>query len=417
MPFAARRLAALVMIALAAAAHAQDDLRDRVVTSKGKEVRGRVVDPAARDELVVLQGGKRVRLARAEVASLDTVGDRLASWLDRRARQQGQLAAQRFLIDDAVAKELPGLAKLQALWLALAHDDDAAHGFLGHQRTPKGWQWRHGRRLLARAAWDAAVAADGLDLAGERFVLRGGSKPLDEVLALFDLERLGAHWFTALGRELGAREVLQPVRVRVSPSPAAFPRWGLSPMPWFAPAPHGDEARTFHGGGARPERLFFVGAQGLIYRTLAGEVDRADERDRVCPWLEIGIGMALERSFAGPAGFAAPGPIQGLPTTAWRALRRGYDLENLLHLPMHACFYLRDDAATAVHWSAAEGFVAWLLDEQAKPPRREAFLRFARAALVERKGDSSSAFDAAMGEKVERLDAPWRAWLEARAKE
>lgn len=417
MPLAARPLAALATIALATAASAQDDLRDRIVTTKGKEVRGRVVDPAARDELVVLQGGKRVRIARADVASLDTVGGRVAAWLDRRARQQGQLAAQRFLIDDAAAKELPGLARLQALWLALAHDDDAAHAFLGHQRTAKGWQWRHGRRLLARAAWDAAVAADGLDLAGERFALRGGGRPLDEALALFDLERLGAHWFATLGKDLGAREVLRPVRVLVSPSPAAFPRWGLAPMPWFAPAPHGDEARTFHGGGARPERLFFVGAQGLIYRTLAGDVDAADARDRVCPWLEIGLGMVLERSFAGPAGFAAPGPIQGLPAVAWRALRRDYDLENLLHLPMHACFYLRDDAATALHWSAAEGFVAFLLDDEAKPPRRDAFLRFARAALAEAKGDSSSAFDAALGEPVERLDAPWRSWLEAKAKE
>jgi hypothetical protein len=40
---------------------------------------------------------------------------------------------------------------------------------------------------------------------------------------------------------------------------------------------------------------------------------------------------------------------------------------------------------------------------------------FVREALGERKGDSSSAFDKAMGVKVEELDEPWRAWLAKKA--
>lgn len=415
---AARRLAALAAgaIALAAAAVGQDDLRDLVVTTKGKQLRGRVATPFAADELVVQQGGKRIRVARADVASTATVADQLAAWLDRRARLQSQPAAQRFLVDEAAQKGMHGLARAQALWLALTQDDATAHARLDHKKGKDGWLWRHGKKLLPRPEWDAAIAADGLELVGERFVVRGGARPLDEVLALFDLERLGAHVMATFGRELGLREALQPVRVVVAASPGAFPKWGFAPVPYFVPAPHGDEARTFHCGQARPDRLFFVGAQGLLYRTLVGEVDRANDRDRVCPWLEIGLGMTLERSFAGDAGFAAPGPHRELAATAWRAQRRAFDLENLLHLPMHACFYLQDDAATAVHWSCAEAFVAWLLDPQAQPPRRAAFLRFAAQALGARKGDSSSAFDAAMGAPVESLDAPWRRWLEATAR-
>lgn len=418
MPSSARLAAlAVAAVALAGGAIGQDDLRDRVVTTKGKELRGRVATPFAADELVVQQGGKRLRVARGDVASLELVGDHVAAWLDRRARQQGQPAAQRFLIDDAAQKGLYGLARAQALWLALTLDDDAAHARLDHKKGKDGWLWRHGKKLLPRPAWDAAVAAEGLEVAGERFVVRGGARPVDEVLALFDLERLGVHVMATFGRDLGLREALQPVRVVVAAAPVVFRKWGFAPVPYFVPAPHGDEARTFHSGQERPDRLFFVGAQGLLYRTLIGEVDRANDRDRVCPWLEIGLGMTLERSFSGDAGFAAPGPHRELPATAWRAQRRDFDLENLLHLPMLACFYLKDDAATALHWSCAEAFVAWLLDPQAQPPRRTEFLRFAAQALGARKGDSSSAFDAAMGAPVETLDAPWRRWLEAKAKE
>jgi hypothetical protein len=96
---------------------------------------------------------------------------------------------------------------------------------------------------------------------------------------------------------------------------------------------------------------------------------------------------------------------------AQQAMSRGYRLTHLLHLPMYGSFYLTDDTATAVNWSAAATFTAWLLEKDNQPPTREKFLQYVVAALRERKGDSSSLFDKAMGRAIEDLDEPWRQWL------
>jgi hypothetical protein len=56
-------------------------------------------------------------------------------------------------------------------------------------------------------------------------------------------------------------------------------------------------------------------------------------------------------------------------------------------------------------------FVAWLLQPDNQPPTRAPFLRFVRASLGDRKGDSSSAFDKIMGRRIEAFDEPWREWL------
>jgi hypothetical protein len=165
----------------------------------------------------------------------------------------------------------------------------------------------------------------------------------------------------------------------------------------------------------RPERLFFVGAQGLLYRTLIGQTNDRDDRDRVCAWLEIGLGMWLENSMQGPNGFAAPTDPKGLDVQSLQALGRGYRLTHLLHLPMYGSFYLTDDTTTATNWSASSTFVAWLLEPDNQPATREPFLRFVREALKDKKGDSSSAFDKAMGRSVEDLDEPWRKWLAKKA--
>ena len=408
-----RRAVTLLTLVLAAGAAAQDDLRDRVTRRDGRVVTGRVAEPWSGGELVVLQGGKRVRVAAADVAALELVGERVRAFCERRVRMQSSVRAQQLLIEQAAADGLGNLARLQATWLAARHDDERAHTFLGHERGANGWLWPHAGRKLTREQLDAALAQDPMVLRGERFTLRCDAGLATNVEALLDLEHLGAVWYARLGRELGLREVLEPIPVVAHRSDERFPKWGFRPLPYYVPPPHGDEARTYYAGAqpVRPERLFFVGTQGLIYRSLAGEVDRGDERDRVCAWLEVGLGMWMERTMQGPAGFAAPGPPRAHDAQAFVALGRGYRLTHLLHLPMYGSFYLADDHATAVNWSAAEMFVAWLLDESNRPETRAPFLRFVRAALRERKGDSSSAFDRTMGRRVEDLDAPWRAWL------
>lgn len=408
----------LAVVGFVSGARGQDDLRDTIVRTDGKVVTGRVVEPFASDELVVVQGGKRLRIPRKDVATTDLVGDRVQAFCERRLRQKDSAKAQQFLIDHAAAQGLPGLARLQAMWLVL-HDDgnEAAHLFLGHKKGDKGWLWEHDGRRLTRAQLEVALPQQPLRLVGERFALKCTAGLVTNVGALLDLETAGVTWYSRFGKELGAREVLTPIEVVAHRNAEEFPKWGFRPLPYFVPAPHGDEARTFYAGPApvRPERLFFVGMQGLLYHSLIGEVDRANDRDRVCPWLEIGLGMWLENTMQGPSGFAAAGDLQRVDRQSFSALGRGYRLTHLLHLPMYGSFYLTDDSASATNWAAAAMLVTWLLEADNQQNTREPFLAFIRAALKERKGDSSSAFDKIMGRSIESLDEPWRAWLAKKA--
>ncbi|MBL8753890.1 MAG: hypothetical protein JNK15_11385 [Planctomycetes bacterium] len=410
---------ALLFVGLAALGglRSQDDQRDNVTRTDGKVVQGRVVEPFAATEIVVLQGGRRVRIPRAEVATMDLVGDRLAAFCERRVRQKDSRKAQSFLVDHAKVQGLAGMARLQAMWLALQDDDEAAHTFLGHQKGPKGWLWEHDGKKHTREQLELVLQKQPLRLVGERFALTCTAGLATNVGALLDLESAGAHWFARFGKDLGLAEVLQPIEVHAARNVDEFQKWGFRPLPYFVPPPHGDVARTFYSGPqpVRPERLFFVGAQGLLYRTLIGEANGRDDRDRVCAWLEIGLGMWLENSMQGPNGMAAPTEPRGLDVQSLQALGRGYRLTHLLHLPMYGSYYLTDDTATATNWSAATTFVAWLLEPDNQPVTREPFLKFVRTALKERKGDSSSAFDKAMGLRVEDLDEPWRKWLAKKA--
>jgi hypothetical protein len=121
--------------------------------------------------------------------------------------------------------------------------------------------------------------------------------------------------------------------------------------------------------------------------------------------------MLMQHTMDGPPGFAAPGPLRAQDLQALQALGRGYRLTHLLHLPMYSAYYLADDTDTAINWAASTMFVAWLLQPDNQPPTRAPFLRFVRASLGDRKGDSSSAFDKIMGRRIEAFDEPWREWL------
>lgn len=419
--FQARRTAAaplaLLALALAPGLAGQDDLRDRVTRKDGRVLTGRIAEPFAADELVLLQGGKRVRIARADVAELDLVGDRVREFFQRRFRHRNSPRALRYLVDWAVSAGLPGLARLQAMALALQNDDPALHAFLGNKPGTDGWLWRHDGRSLTKEQLEEALAKSPLRLVGERFALRCDAGLGTGVDALLDLEHMGVVWFDRFGKDLGLGEVLDPVEVVTFRNSDEFPKWGFRPRPFYEPRPHADLARTFYAGAApvRPELLFFVGMQGLLYRTMIGEGNRQDSRDRVCPWVEIGLGMYFQHTMQGPAGFAEPGPLRSQDVEALRALGRGYRLTHLLHLPMYSSFYLADDTATAINWSAATMFVAWLLRDDNQPKTREPFLAFVRAALIDRQGDSSSAFDRIMGRRVELMEDPWREWLKQAA--
>ena len=56
--------------------------------------------------------------------------------------------------------------------------------------------------------------------------------------------------------------------------------------------------------------------------------------------------------------------------------------------------------------------VRFLLQPDNAPQTRDSFLAYIRAALGDRKGDSSSVFDDMMGRRVEDIEPQFRTWLE-----
>jgi hypothetical protein len=409
-----RHLLWLPFALLASAVAAQADQRDRIHVADGSIVTGRIVDPFAPSVWTIDTGDRRIRVARSEVLTSDLVADRLAAWLERRRQLGDAPKAQAYLIDAAARDGLPGLATLQALWVALHDDDNAhAHRWLGHERGKDGWLWPSDGRQLTRAAFERALPERPLRLVGERFALAADRDLAAAVATLFDLEALGVAFRSRFGRDLQLREVLTPITVELHRDAASFPKWGFRPRPFYVPPPWGDVVRTWFAtpSSLRPERLFFVGTEALLYRMLIGEVSRQDERDRACAWLEIGLGMQMELSMQGPPGFAGDGPLRGADLQALQALNRSSKLTHLLRLPMYGGFYLEDDADSASHWATATMLTTWLVSADNQPDTRGPFLGFCREALGAKKGDSSSVFDRCMGRPIEALEAPFTAWL------
>ncbi len=392
---------------------AQDDLRDRVQLENGKELRGRIAAPFEPGDLMLHQGGRRVRVPRADIASIDRVGDRVHEFLDRRRSMRDNVRARWILVEWARSRELENLARLQAMLLALDNDDERAHTLLGHKLRNKVWLWEHDGKWYGKDQLAAQILRTPILLAGERFAVRTDGDLRAAILALLDLERMGDFFYATFGNDLRLTETLRPIEVFVHRDATAFPRWGFRPVPFYVPEPHGDVAHTFYAGGSpRPRQLFFAGCHGLLYRSLIGSVSLRDDRDRVCPWLEIGISLYVESCLAGELGEAMPGEPRQQDLQALQALARDFRLTNLLHLPMYGGFYLMDDTPTAVNWAAASMFVQYLLRPDNVPNTRSAFLSYVRSSLGDRRGDSSSLFDQVMGRRVEDFDAPFKLWLE-----
>lgn len=411
--------AALAVTVLIAVAAAQQDLRDTLVRRDGTTVRGRVATPFATDEVLVLQGSRRVRVPVADVATTDLVNDRLREWLRRRQALRANASAQWQLVEWAAAIGLPAMARLQAVALALGPDggDPRAHSWLGNRNDKGVWRWRHEDRWLTHEELAAAARRAPLELTSEHFLLRLDGGIREAALALVDLETLYLWWFDGHGRELGLREAVQPVVVRTWSTPEEFPRWGSIPRAHYVPPPHGDEARTFHADGSgRPQDLFAVATEALLYRTLADTPRMDTDRDRLCAWLEVGLGGWAAFHLRGMNGWAAAGEPAGLDIDALQTLGGGFTLTNLVHTPAYEGYHLQDDVATQVRWSASRMLVAWLMDPGAQPVRTPQVLRFAREAMAAGKGDSSSVLDECLGAPVESLDAPWRQWLLTRAR-
>jgi hypothetical protein len=87
----------------------------------------------------------------------------------------------------------------------------------------------------------------------------------------------------------------------------------------------------------------------------------------------------------------------------------------MLHEPMFGGYYLTDDSRTQTNWAVASMFAHWLMQADNVPPTRDRFLAYVRIALGEKRGDSSTAWDGAMKQRITEFAMPFREWLRTRA--
>ena len=406
----------LGLVLLASPGSAQDDLRDTVTLKHGKPVRGRVLEPFGEDEVAVLQGQRRLRFPRRDVAAMDTVRDRLREVLARRNKLPDDVRWQWTVAEWARTQDLPRMAALQA-WhvLALDADHEGARTLLGHRRSGRQWQlpadggWYLESAVAQRhAAWGKALVLDS-----EHFRLRSNGGVQRVVAALWDLEALYVWWFDTFGPVLRPREVMVPMQLHVWASEEKFPGWTEMRIPYFIPAPYDDTGYTFFAAGAdRPKDLFGMGLQHILYRSLAYDQDCGSYKDRRCAWLELGLAQWVDALFQGPPGRAQSAATTAFPRERARLVtqKKRYELKHLLHRHVRDSFYAAVAETTPIDWAYAHAFVTFLMQGDDTRPR---LLDYLRQVLREAKSDSSSTFDRVMGRRIQDFEQPFAEWLQA----
>jgi hypothetical protein len=362
-------------------APAQDDLRDTVTLKQGRPVRGRVLEPFGEEEVVVLQGQRRVRLPRRDVTGMDTVRDRLRELVARRLKLPDDVRWQWTVAEWAKSQELPRMAALQA-WsvLSLDADHEQARALLGHRRSGKQWQiqddgtWYLESKLAERHAdWGKALVLDS-----EHFRLRSNGGVKRVVAALWDLEALYVWWFDTYGPVLRPREVIPPMQLHVWASEEKFPGWTEMRIPYFIPAPYDDTGYTFFPPNSdRPRDLFGMGLQHILYRSLAYDQDCGSYKNRRCAWLELGLGQYADALFQGPPGRAQAGAPPVFPHERAQIVvqKKRYELKHLLHRHVRDSFYAAVAETTPIDWAYAHAFVTFLMEGEDTRPRLMEYLR------------------------------------------
>ncbi len=413
-------LAALVLWGGAIAQGRDADHRDKVFLADGSVVEGRVAEPFATDEILVMQGGKRVRVPRAKVKELQLVRQMVAEFLDRRRKAAKDVDANWALVGWATEHQLDDLARLQALTVVMLDDEhEAAQTFLGHRHHPKrGWLWPDGHKWYTRKSYEEHHASWGhaLELPAEHFVLRTDGGLARGIEVLIDLERLYVLMFDEFGQSLVLAEALRPMQIKVWKDEKEFPKWESGALPYFVPAPFDDAGNSYYpADGDRPVGLFEIGTQMVLYRCLARDGNPGGPQQRYCATAELGFARWMQSRMNGAPGRAVAGePTLGTDEANLALHARDFGVENLLHLSLRSSFYGGFGDTPAISWASAHAFVAFLMDQELRPSRRDAFLHWLRLALAEGKGDSSSAFDDAFGTPIESLEEPFKRWLSHR---
>jgi hypothetical protein len=396
------------------AAQDADDRRDRVTLKSGKEIHGRVWERYTPDELVLLQGGRRVRIPRDTIRDIHTVNDDLREFFAHRSEIGDQPKRAGFLVEWAASRKLAGMAEAQALAVVLRDPDHAgARAFLGHRARGKEWSWPLGDRWLTREQFAEHHGKWGtaLTLRGEHFEVKTDAGLERGLAALFDLERFYLFFVDTFGAALPASEALEPIRVQVWGSMFKFPAISARKLPYFDL--RSDAAATFYRPDAkRPEQLFAVATQALIYRCLVGG-QASQSRSHLCAWVEIGLGQWAESAFGGKPGWAEPRKKVVLDTlVASAVLRLQPELKRVTHLEYELFHELSPRAS--LRWDASSALVHYLMAGEPDPKVRQRFMRYLELAFRKGLGDSSTAFDKTMELKVEELEKTFYRWLKVK---
>ncbi|MFY9343840.1 MAG: hypothetical protein WAT39_15225 [Planctomycetota bacterium] len=419
MPLRLPALVALAIAALPPLARGQDDLRDRVVLTNGRELRGRVFSRRDGDEIILRQGTHKERLDRREIASMDTVRDRTRECFRLLDRLPDNARHLWFLVTWAQSHELATLARLLATDLVLRQPDhDAAHEFLGHRRRGRDWLWPDGDewRTLADLERDHASWGDALVVDSEHFRVRTNATVRQAVDTLLDLERVYLWWHERFGESLRLYELVgEKVLFEVWRDRESFPGLNKLEHPFFQHRIEETQpplVRTYFDGpsAGRPVRLAEVAVQALLYRTLADD-PALSSRHRLCGWGEVGLARYAERCLAGPPGRLAAVPWRVPVDEAALVLadkeRRLFSLTHRSTRQLH--FTVTDEVAT--DWATVHLFVTCMLTSPPASGLAQGFLDYLRLALRSAKGDSSVELDRQLGRKVETLEAPLREWV------
>ncbi len=394
----------------------RDDRRDTVELTRGQPVTGRLVNPFDQKELLVLQGGKRVRIPRNRVASVHTVTDRLRELLAMHAVVTDDADRLWILAEWAQSKQLEAMAQVFALRVLCADPAHAAaNQLLGHRKQGEEWLWRRGDRFMTRNAFDEYIGDFGhpLELTSEHWTLRTDAGVRRAVDTLIDLERAYLFFLDRFGAKLDAYEILSPVLVQAWKDVEKFPGWTQLRIPYYHPPKTPEGIFTFFtGDGGRPEALFRTATEALLNRCVAVDAMYPTVEHRLVDWFEIGFGEWIESQLAGSPGRALPRPPQMSKERFELVLNtRRYTLPNLLARNVDDHYYDSVTDYKEMDWAYTEAFVAFLMSDTTAGGNAEKLMRYAMLALREKKGDSSSAFDKAFGQRIERLEKPFEAWM------
>jgi hypothetical protein len=393
---------------------AQADLRDRVTLRNGKEIRGRVLSPFGPERILLVQGGQRRRYPHVMVRDVHTVNDDVRTFFEFRKQHGKDPKRAWYLVEWAASKKLDGIARLQALSVVLADPKhEKAHAFLGHRKRRGEWLWPVAKKHRSFADFEKFHGkwSKSLALTGEHFRVKTNAGVAKAVEMLFDLERLYLFWMDEIGEPLRMNEAVEPIDVHVWGSQFRFPRISAVHLPYYD-VKNENAATFFRADGKRPEQLFAVATQAMIYATLVD--NRAvHDRSHVCAWAEVGLGLWIESKFDGKPGHAEPlKKARFDPLVASSVFRTRPRLNRVIHL--HYELYYELSRMTSIRWGATEALAHYLMSEKPDPKIRERFMDYLHRVFRKGLGDSSSAFDKAMGEKVESLQPKFMRWLQVR---